>query len=66
MLLAHTFQKKWWDFTVALSWKTSATIANVAYQPLAGTVDVAEVEAAIAAVHEAGVVGRDNLKEVVD
>ena len=51
---------------MALSWKTSATIANVAYQPLAGTVDVAEVEAAIAAVHKAGDVARDAIKEVVD
>ena len=51
---------------MALSWKTSANIANVASQPLAGTVDVAEVEAAIAAVHEAGDVGGRAIKEVVD
>ena len=51
---------------MALSWKTSATIANVAYQILAGTVDVDEVEAAIAAVHEAGDVVGDAIKEVVD
>ena len=54
MLLARTFQKNWQDFTVALSWKTIATIAKIAYQPLAGTVDVAKVESAIAAVNEAG------------
>ena len=66
MLLAHTFQKNWRDFTVALSWKTSATIANVASQPLVGTVDVAEVEVAIAAVSEAGDAGEDAIKEVVD
>ena len=39
---------------VALSWETSATIANVASQPLGWTVDLDEVKAAIAAVHEAG------------
>ena len=44
---------------MALSWKTSATIANVASQPLAGTVDVAEVKADIAAVHEVGDVEGD-------
>ena len=42
---------------MALSWKTSATIANVASQPLARTVDVDEFEAAIAAVHKAGDAG---------
>ena len=51
---------------VALSWKTSATIAKVASQPLVGTVDMAEVEAAIAAMHEAGDVGGDAIKEVVE
>ena len=51
---------------MALSWKTSATIANVSYQTLAVTVDVAEVEAAIMAVHEAGEVEGDAIKEVVD
>ena len=51
---------------MALSWKTSATIANVAYQILTGTVGVAEVEAAIAAVHEEGNVVGDAIKEVVD
>ena len=51
---------------MALSWKTSATIANIVSQPLAGTVDVAEVKAAIAAVYEAGEVGGDEIKEVVD
>ena len=54
LLLAHTSQKRWQDFMVALSWETSATIANVASQPLGWTVDVDEVKAAIAAVHEAG------------
>ena len=28
---------------VALSWKTSATITNIAFQPLVGTVDMVEV-----------------------
>ena len=65
-MLSHNFQKKWQDFTVALSWKTNLTIANVAFQPLAGTVDVAEVEAAIAAVYEAGEVEGGAIKEVVD
>ena len=51
---------------MAISWKTSATIVNVTSHPLAGTVDVAEVEAAIAAVHEVGHVGGDAIKEVVD
>ena len=51
---------------MALSWKTSATIANVASQLLVGTVDVAEVKAAIEAVHEAGDVGGDAITEVVD
>ena len=51
---------------MTFSWKTSATIANIAYQPLAGTVDVAEFEADIAAVHEAGDVVGDAIKEVVD
>ena len=51
---------------VALSWKTIATIANVASQPLAVTVDMSEVNAAIAAVHEAGDVGEDAIREVVD
>ena len=51
---------------MVLSWKTSATIANFASQPLAGTVDVAEFEAAIEAMHEAGSVGRDAIKEVVE
>ena len=51
---------------MALNWKTSATIANVAYQPLAGTVDVVKVEAAMAAVHEVGGVVADAIKEVVD
>ena len=51
---------------MALSWKTSATIANVTSQILAGTVDVAKVEAAIAAVHEAGDVAGGAIKEVVD
>ena len=51
---------------MTLSWKTSATIANVASQLLAGTVDVAKVEAAIADVHEAGDVMGDAIKEVVD
>ena len=51
---------------MALSWKTSATIANVAYQILAGTVDVAEAKAAIAAVHKAGDVVGDANKEVVE
>ena len=54
LLLEHTSQKKWQDFTVALSWKTSATITNVSSQPLAKTVEVAEVKTAIAAVQEAG------------
>ena len=49
-----------------LSCKTSATISNVASQPLTGTVDVAEVKAAIEAVHEAGGVAGDDIKEVVD
>ena len=66
MLLARTFQKKWRYFTVDLSWKTSTTIANIASQPLVGTVDVAEVEVAIAAVPEAGDAGEDAIKEVVD
>ena len=51
---------------MAISWKTSATIANVAYKPLVGTVDVAEVEVAIEAVPEAGDAGGDAIKEVVD
>ena len=51
---------------MALSWKTSATIANVASQLLEGTVDVAKVEATIAAAHEADAVGGDAIKEVVD
>ena len=51
---------------MALSWKTSATIANVAYQLLEETVDVVNVEAAIAAVHESGDVAGDAIKEVVD
>ena len=51
---------------MALSWKTSATIANAASQPLVGTVDVAEVEVAIATVPEAGDAGEDAIKEVVD
>ena len=38
---------------MALSCKTSATIANVASRYLAGTVDVAKIKAAIAAMHEA-------------
>ena len=42
---------------MALSWKTSAIIASVASQPLAGTVDVDTVEGAIAAMHEVGGVG---------
>ena len=66
MLLVHTSQKKWRGFMVALIWKTSATIANVASQILAGTVDVARVEAAIADVHEAWDVVGDAIKEVVD
>ena len=72
LLLAHTFQKKWRDFTVAISWKTSATIANVISQPLVGTVGVVEVaiagvvEVAIAAVPEVGDAGEDAIKEVVD
>ena len=66
LLLAHNFQKMWQDFTVALSWKTSATIANVAFQTLVGTVDVAKFEVAIAAVLEAGDAGEDATKEVVD
>ena len=59
------FSKKWRYFTVTLSWKTSATIANVASQTLAGTVDVAEVKAAIAATHKSGDVGGGAIKEVV-
>ena len=51
---------------MALSWKTSATISNVASQPLVGTVDVVEVEIAIAAVPEEGGAGEDAIKEVVD
>ena len=51
---------------MALSWKTSTTIANVTSKPLEGTVDVAEVEADIAAVHEVGDVEGDAIKEVVD
>ena len=65
MLLAHTFQKNWQDFTVALSWKTSATISNVASQPLVGTVDVVEVEVTIASVPKLGDAGEDAIKEVV-
>ena len=51
---------------MALSWTTSATITNIASQILAETVDVAKVEAAIAAVHKAGDVTGDAIKEVVD
>ena len=51
---------------LALSWKIRATISNVASQPLAGMVDVAEVEAAIAAVHKAEDVVGDAIKEVVE
>ena len=51
---------------MALSWKTSVTIENVASLPLAGTIDVSKFEAAIATVHEAGDVGEDVIKEVVD
>ena len=47
---------------MALSWKTSATIANVASQLLAGTVYVTKVKATIAAVHEAGDVAGDAIK----
>ena len=47
---------------MVLSWKKSSTIATVASQLLAGTVDVAEVEADIAAVHEAGDVEGDAIK----
>ena len=42
---------------MALIWKTSATIANIESHPLEGTVDVAKVEATIAAAHEADAVG---------
>ena len=51
---------------MALSWKTSAAIANVASRLLEGTVDVSEVKADIAAVHKAGDVVGDAIKEVVD
>ena len=51
---------------MALSWKTSATIANVASQTLVGTVDVIKVEVDIAAVHEVGDAGDNAIKEVVD
>ena len=51
---------------MALSWKTRETIANIASQILAGRVDLTEVEAAIAAVHEARDVDGDAIKEVVD
>ena len=51
---------------MALSWKTSVNIANAASQLLAGTVDVAKVKAAIVAVHKAGDVAGDAIKEVVD
>ena len=51
---------------MAISWKTRATIANVSSQPLAGTVDVAEVEAAISDVHKVGDMAGDAIKEVVD
>ena len=63
LLLVHTFQK---TCTVAIIWKTSATIENVASQPLAGTVDVVGVEVAIAVVPEEGNAGEDAIKEVVD
>ena len=49
---------------MVLSWKTSTTIANVASQPLVGTVDVVEVGVAIAAVPEVGDAGEDVIKEV--
>ena len=65
LLIAHTSQKRWRDFTVALSWKTSATIANVASRPLASTVDVAKIKAAIAAMHEARDKEGGAIKEVV-
>ena len=51
---------------VALSWKTSAIIANVASKPLVGTVNVVKVEVAIAAVPGVGDAGEDVIKEVVD
>ena len=51
---------------MALSGKTSATITNVVSQILAEIVDVAEIEAAILAVHKAGDVAEDAIKEVVD
>ena len=51
---------------MVLSWKTSATIANIEYQPLVGTVDVVKVEVAIAAVPGVGDAGEDAIKEVVD
>ena len=51
---------------MTLSWKTSATTANVTSQPLVGTVGVAEVEVNIAAVPEAGDAGEEAIKEVVD
>ena len=51
---------------LALSWKIRATISNVASQPLAGMVEVAKAEAAIADVHEAGDVGEKAIKEEVD
>ena len=50
---------------MALSCKTSANIANVASRYLAGMVDVAEIEAAIAAMHEAGDEEGGDIKEVV-
>ena len=51
---------------MALIWKTSATIANISYQPLVGTVDVVEVEFAIVTVPKAGYMGEDGIKEAVD
>ena len=51
---------------VALSWKTSATIENVASQPLVWTVDLVEIEVAIVAVTKVRDTGEDAIKELVD
>ena len=51
---------------MTLSWKNSATIGNVASQPLVGTMDMDEAEVAIAVVPEVGGAGEDEIKEVVD
>ena len=51
---------------VALNWKISAIIVNVAFQPLVGTADVVKVKVAIVAAAGAGVAEEDVIRTVVD